>query len=500
MLGTTDAYPETEATLAMRRRTLTLLLLTLVYFFSYMDRYILAILLELIKKDLTLSDAQLGMLSGLAFAIFYAGLGIPVARLADCTNRRNIIAIALALWSGMTALCGLAQSFLQLLVFRIGVGVGEAGSSPPSHSIIADLYPPEKRASAMAVYATGVVLGGGFGTMIGGTIASYFGWRWAMILVGIPGVVLAIVVRLFVVEPKRGLSDAQIAQDHERMPSAWDAFVGMWRNGPAFHLVIAVTLTSLIGYALTAFGPSYLQRSLGFSIRQVALIVAPIAAIVGAFSGIVGGKLADWVSQRWGIHAQSWMVAILKMLRAAVHLVVLSYRIAHRRHHHLCLPVPVRLQLSRADVRAYPGACALEGARDVGRGHAARHQPDRSRPGPLAHRCHQRCATPLARRGIAALGDGYHGGRHALGDLSLLARWRPAQAARALKASSARSSNKPNSTVDAYIAIARSRGMVPAHLRMSNAAFCSAINACAAISASTARHDPSAMPSIIVPA
>ena len=312
MLGTTDAYPETEATLAMRRRTLTLLLLTLVYFFSYMDRYILAILLELIKKDLTLSDAQLGMLSGLAFAIFYAGLGIPVARLADCTNRRNIIAIALALWSGMTALCGLAQSFLQLLVFRIGVGVGEAGSSPPSHSIIADLYPPEKRASAMAVYATGVVLGGGFGTMIGGTIASYFGWRWAMILVGIPGVVLAIVVRLFVVEPKRGLSDAQIAQDHERMPSAWDAFVGMWRNGPAFHLVIAVTLTSLIGYALTAFGPSYLQRSLGFSIRQVALIVAPIAAIVGAFSGIVGGKLADWVSQRWGIHAQSWMVAILK--------------------------------------------------------------------------------------------------------------------------------------------------------------------------------------------
>ena len=306
------SHPEIAQTLALRRRTLTLVLLTMVYFFSYMDRYILAILLELIKKDLSLSDAQLGMLSGLAFAIFYAGLGIPVARLADRTNRRNIIAIALALWSAMTALCGLAQSFVQLLLFRIGVGVGEAGSSPPSHSIIADLYPPEKRASAMAIYATGVVLGGGFGTMIGGTIASHFGWRWAMILVGVPGIILAIVVRLFVVEPTRGLSDAQIAEDRTAMPGAWDAFVGMWRSGPAFHLVMGVTLTSLIGYALTAFGPSYLQRSLGFTIQQVALIVAPIAAIVGAFSGIVGGKLADWSSKRWGLYSQSWMVALLK--------------------------------------------------------------------------------------------------------------------------------------------------------------------------------------------
>ena len=212
----------------------------------------------------------------------------------------------------MTALCGLAQNFVQLLAFRIGVGVGEAGSSPPSHSIIADLYPPEKRASAMAIYATGVVLGGGFGTMLGGTIASAFGWRWAMVLVGIPGIILAIGVRLFVVEPKRGLSDAGIVADKEAMPSAWSAFVGMWRSGPAFHLVMAVTITSLIGYALSAFGPSYLQRSLGFSIKQVALIVAPIAAVVGAFSGIVGGRLADWASKRYGLHAQSWMVALLK--------------------------------------------------------------------------------------------------------------------------------------------------------------------------------------------
>ncbi|PZP08787.1 MAG: MFS transporter, partial [Sphingomonas hengshuiensis] len=190
------------------------------YFFSFMDRYILSILLEAIKADLQLNDTQLGLLSGFAFALFYATLGIPVAWLADRASRRDIIAVALALWSAMTALCGTATNFAQLLLYRIGVGVGEAGSSPPSHSIIADLYPPEKRAGAMAIYATGVVLGGGFGTIIGGVIASAYGWRWAMAAVGLPGIVLAIIVRLLMVEPRRGLSDpGGVPQHPAPMPS-----------------------------------------------------------------------------------------------------------------------------------------------------------------------------------------------------------------------------------------------------------------------------------------
>ncbi|MES2058406.1 MAG: MFS transporter [Pseudomonadota bacterium] len=304
--------PELDDTLAIRRRTLTLGLLTLTYFFSYMDRQILAILVELIKADLKLSDTQMGMLGGLAFALFYAILGIPVARLADRANRRNIIAVSLALWSVMTALCGLAQNFVQLLLARIGVGVGEAGSSPPSHSIIADLYPVEKRASAMAIYSLGVVLGGGFGTMIGGWLASQYGWRVAIIAIGVPGILLAVLVRLFVVEPKRGLSDAARVADSSRMPSIWSAFADMWRNAAARHLVLAVTLTSMIGYATSYWGPSYLQRSLGFSVGQVALIVAPIAAIIGTVSGVGGGRVADWAAKRWGIHAQSWMVGLLK--------------------------------------------------------------------------------------------------------------------------------------------------------------------------------------------
>ena len=298
---------------AIRRRALTLFLLTLTYFFSYMDRQILAILLEPIKADLKLSDTQLGLLSGLAFAIFYATLGIPVARLADRSNRRNIIAASLALWSAMTAVCGLAQNFVQLLLARIGVGIGEAGSSPPSHSIIADLYPPERRAGAMAIYTCGVVLGGGFGTMIGGYLADQYGWRTAIIAVGLPGIALALIVWLFVAEPRRGMSDASVTHAAVR-PSLADGFRSLWANPAARHLVMAVTLTSLIGYALTSWGPAFYIRSFGLTPTQVGLILGPLVAIVGTISGVGGGKLADFFAKRHGLHVQSWLVAILKSI------------------------------------------------------------------------------------------------------------------------------------------------------------------------------------------
>lgn len=305
---------ETDDERALRRRSLTLALLTTTYFFSYMDRQILAILLEDIKADLLLSDTQLGLLTGLAFALFYATLGIPVARLADRTNRRNIIAAALTIWSAMTALCGLAQNFTQLLLARIGVGIGEAGSSPPSHSIIADLYPPEKRAGAMAIYSLGVTLGAGLGIIIGGTISSYYGWRWAMVSIGIPGIMLAIFVRLFVVEPRRGLSDENPPAANADMPSLREGFVSMWQTPAARHLVMGVTLTSLIGYALTGWGPTYYQRSFGLSVAQIAMVIAPILMVVGIISGVGGGKVADWVARRWGIYAQSAMVALFKLI------------------------------------------------------------------------------------------------------------------------------------------------------------------------------------------
>ncbi|MDR6851546.1 MFS family permease [Sphingomonas sp. BE123] len=299
--------------LALRRRTATLILLTAAYFFSYMDRQILAILQEDIKAELLLSDTQLGLLAGFAFAIFYATLGLPVARWADKSNRVNIIAVALALWSAMTAVCGLAQNFVQLLLARIGVGIGEAGSSPPSHSIIADLYPPEKRAGAMGIYSLGVVLGAAGGTIIGGTLAHYFGWRVAMFAVGIPGILLAIIIKLFVVEPRRGLSDpSHTPAAQGAMPSFGDGFRSLFANRAAVHLVLGVTITSLIGYGHTAFGASFMIRTIGLTKIEIASIVAPVGAVCGTLSAVLGGWLANKAAERWGLYSQAWLVLVMK--------------------------------------------------------------------------------------------------------------------------------------------------------------------------------------------
>lgn len=308
--------------LALRRRRTTLWLLTFAYFFSYMDRQILAILQERIRVDLSLTDTQLGLLAGFAFALFYATLGIPVARLADRMNRRNIIAAALATWSLMTALCGLAQNFGQLLAARIGVGIGEAGSSPPSHSIITDLYPPEERAGAMGFYSLGVVLGAGLGTFVGGTVAHFFGWRAAMYTVGIPGIILAFFIWRFVVEPRRGLSDAARVVADDTMPSLVQGFASMWAIPAARHLVMGVTLTSMVGYGLTAFVPSYLQRALGMRMLDVSLYLGPLGALAGGASAVVGGRIADRLGRKRGLHWQSWMVAILKLIALPFMLIV----------------------------------------------------------------------------------------------------------------------------------------------------------------------------------
>ena len=313
MSSPTD-LPEVQATFVAKRRALTLLLLTLAYFFSYMDRQILAILQEDIIKDLHFSDTQMAILSGLAFAIFYAGLGIPVAWLADRSNRVRIIASALAIWSAFTALGGLATNFWQLLGARIGVGIGEAGSSPPSHSIIADLYPPDKRASAMSIYSLGVGLGAAFGTIIGGVVATYYGWRVAMYVIGLPGLLLALIIWLVVPEPKRGLSDAQIAMDETTKPSLADGFTTLFANRAALHVVAGFTLTSMIGYGLTAFGPSFMQRSFGLTKLDIALKVAPAGAVIVAIAAIISGRLADRLTRRHGLYSQSFMVAVFKTI------------------------------------------------------------------------------------------------------------------------------------------------------------------------------------------
>lgn len=299
-----------EQEVSDRARKVTLFLLTVTYFFSYMDRQILAILLEDIKADLVLSDTQLGLLSGFAFALFYATLGIPVAALADRMNRINLISIALALWSAMTAVCGLAQNFAQLLAARIGVGIGEAGSSPPSHSIIADLYPAEKRALALSIYSLGVTLGAAAGQMFGGNLTYFFDWRVAFIVIGLPGVLLAVIVKLFATEPPRRAEPGTLADENQ--PSIREGFRSIFANASARWMIAGVTLTSAIGYALTGWTPAYLIRIFDLNTLQVGNIVAPLLALAGVASGLGGGWLANRMTARDGLWRQPWMIAVLK--------------------------------------------------------------------------------------------------------------------------------------------------------------------------------------------
>src|SRR4249919_2692004 len=182
-------------------------MLTLVYVFNFIDRQVLVILQESIKKELHLSDTQLGLLSGFTFAIFYVTLGIPIARLADKGNRRNVVTISLAIWSLMTAFSGLARNFIQLLLARIGVGVGEAGGSPPAHAMISDYFPPEKRSTALSIYSAGIYFGVLIGFVMGGYLNQHLGWRTAFYAVGIPGIIFALLFYITVKEPLRGATD-----------------------------------------------------------------------------------------------------------------------------------------------------------------------------------------------------------------------------------------------------------------------------------------------------
>ena len=190
-----------------------LLILTLVYSLNHVDRQIMVILSEPIKQEFGLSDTQIGLLTGIVFAFFYAVLGIPFAAWADRGNRRNIVALSLSIWSGMTALSGFAGSFWQLAIARMGVGIGEAGGTPPATAMIADVFPPKRRALALGIYTTGISLGILIGFILGGAIAAKYGWRMAFFVAGVPGLVLALLLMFTVAEPRRCLLYTSDAAD-----------------------------------------------------------------------------------------------------------------------------------------------------------------------------------------------------------------------------------------------------------------------------------------------
>jgi len=274
-----------------RYRLVVLAMLVLVYTFNFIDRQIVGILAVPIKADLGLTDTQLGLMGGLAFALFYTALGIPIAMLADRRNRTTIMAVALVLWSAMTAVCGFAQNFWQLFLARLGVGVGEAGGVAPAYSLVADYFPPQQRARALGVYSFGIPIGSALGIVFGGFIAHHVDWRTAFIVVGVAGIVLAPVFKLVVREPVRGRHDgAQGAGT----PVSLREVMRVLRAKPSFWgISFGAAASSMMGYGLFFWLPSYFVRSHGMTLLDASVYFGAIL-LVGGIAGIwMGGWLAD---------------------------------------------------------------------------------------------------------------------------------------------------------------------------------------------------------------
>ncbi|MCC7395329.1 MAG: MFS transporter [Sphingomonadaceae bacterium] len=264
------------------------------YTLNFLDRQILNILAEPIKAELGLSDSLLGFLAGPAFAVFYAVLGVPIARWADKgkNDRVGLISLSLAIWSLMTALTGFAQNFWQMLAARIGVGIGEAGCTPAAHALIADAVPAAKRSSAIAFFGLGVPLGSLLGLVIGGIINDLYGWRIALMLVGVPGLLLALVVRLLLRDPRQYLPSAAQVSGHGETPMG-AGLAELFASRTYLYLFIAASLTAFLSYGKGLWTISFFIRSHGLSTSVAGLSLAVALGVAGVLGTWAGGFVAD---------------------------------------------------------------------------------------------------------------------------------------------------------------------------------------------------------------
>lgn len=312
---TSGAGPTSAAKPLGGHRRWALFLLVLVYLFNFIDRTIIGTLGQAIKDDLKISDFQLGILGGLVFALFYSALGLPIARLAERRNRVTIIAVAAAFWSLMTTLCGFAQGYAHLLMARLGVGVGEAGYVPAAQSVITDYYPPEKRSSALAIFNLGIPLGNMFGAFAAGAVAQTWGWRMAFIIVGLPGVVLGLIIKLTVKEPPRGQFDTAIAD----RPQPLGQVLRLLLAKPVFrHMMMGCGLCAFGGYSLMQFVHPFFVRNFELPYAHAAVLQGLIGGVGTGVGMLIGGFLPDRIGKtdkRWYL----WVPAIGGLLAAPVY-------------------------------------------------------------------------------------------------------------------------------------------------------------------------------------
>lgn len=283
-------------------RNYVLGILLVINIFNFTDRSILAILLQSIKRDLQFTDTQLGFLSGVAFAIFFSTFGIPIARLADRASRVKIITASLAAWSLMTAVCGLAQNFWHLLGSRIGVSVGEAGCGPSAHSLLSDYFPPQSRATAISIFSLGIPLGGMAGLLVGGWAVEWYDWRTAFFIVGVPGVVLAVLVRFILVEPPRGHSEE--LQDDVVQPGMLEVARYLWKMRSFRFITLGIATHAIIAYGVGGWLPAFLARSYGMSSGEIGTI---LAFLFGGLAG-VGTFAGGYVCDRLALKDRRWHV------------------------------------------------------------------------------------------------------------------------------------------------------------------------------------------------
>ncbi|WP_157994175.1 spinster family MFS transporter [Peristeroidobacter agariperforans] len=291
-------------------RGYVLALLTLVFVVNFIDRQVLSVLIEPIKRDLQLTDTQLGLLSGLAFALLYVTAGVPVARLADLKSRRNLIAVCMVIWSSMTALCGAATNFAQLLIARMGVAIGEAGCVAPSHSILSDYYRPADRPLALSVYSAGASVGVFLGLLGGGWLAESVGWRSALVLIGLPGIAVALIVLLTLREPTRGMSlPGHVTCAKPAPKHFWSDLGHLLARRTLMFIALAGGLQSMVTYGVATWSPAFFMRVHGMGASTAGATLAVINGLVAGIGAVVGGAVAARLSRnerRWLL----WMPAI----------------------------------------------------------------------------------------------------------------------------------------------------------------------------------------------
>ena len=313
--------PPTPSTSINRHyRNFILALLTLIYVFNFIDRQIIGILSPSIQKDLDLTYSQLGLLKGVAFALFYTLIGLPIAWLADRYNRVNILSLSLAIWSSFTALTGMANSFLFIALARVGVGIGEAGGSPPSHSIISDLYPAQERGRALSIYALGIPFGIMFAYFAAGQLEENYGWRMTFVILGIPGIILAILTRLVLREPVRGAQENMRAGHVLPKVSFLTAAKTLASIPSWWAMCFGITMASFTSYSISAWQIDYLKPAFpDYSFVRLTTILGIFNGFIYGASTFLGGYIADkWARKSVRSYAYICIIAALGALPAVM--------------------------------------------------------------------------------------------------------------------------------------------------------------------------------------